>query len=147
MRWLTLSKDENWLLTWGGLDANIQLWNVANGELLSPVLRHGYITRIAVFSPDGRRFATASSDRTVIIWDTDSLKPLFPPLKQDGEVRSLVFDSSGTRLFAGNWDKSIQVWDVATGRPAMNPLPHKGLSTYTALVLSPDGKWLASLGL
>src|SRR5207244_3477585 len=47
MRWLTLSKDEKWLLTWGGLDANIKLWNVATGELLSPVLRHGYITRIA----------------------------------------------------------------------------------------------------
>jgi WD40 repeat protein/tRNA A-37 threonylcarbamoyl transferase component Bud32 len=147
MRWTTLSDDAKWLLTWGGLDSDIKLWDAHTGALLPPVLRHGYVTRIAVFSPDGSRFATASTESTVILWDRATMKPLFPPLKQDGEVRSLAFNATGTRLFAGNWGKSIQVWDTATGREAMPPLPHKGLSTYAALSLSPDGKLLASLSL
>jgi WD40 repeat protein len=62
-------------------------------------------------------------------------------------VRSLVFSADGSKLFAGNWEESVQVWDTRTGLPAMSPLPHKGLSTYAALALSPNGQWLATLSL
>ena len=147
LRWGTLSDDAKWLLTWGGLDSNLKLWNAATAEQLPPVVQHGYVTRMAIFSPDSTRIATASTDHDVILWDRATMKPLFPRFQQNGEVRSLVFNADGSRLFAGNWQEAVRVWDTATGREAMPPLPHKGLSTSSALVLSPDGKWLATLSL
>ena len=147
LRWATLSDDAKWLLTWGGLDSKIKLWNAATVELAAPVVQHGLVTRMAVFSPDGKRVATASTDRNVILWDRATLKPLFPPFPQNGEVRSLAFNADGSRLFAGNWQLAVRVWDTATGHEALPPLPHPGLSTSSALVLSPDGKWLATLSL
>ncbi|TAK96024.1 MAG: hypothetical protein EPO07_14890 [Verrucomicrobia bacterium] len=147
LRWATLSDDAKWLITWGGLDSNLKLWNAKTGEWLPPAVQHGYVTRMAVFSPDNKRIATASTDHDVILWDRATMKPLFPPFQQNGEVRSLAFNADGSRLFAGNWQEAVRVWDTATGREAMPPLPHKGLSTSSALVLSPDGKWLATLSL
>src|SRR4030095_9552385 len=139
--------DGKWLMTWGGVDGFSRIWNLATGAENGSGVRHGYITRSAVFAPGGERFATASSDQTVIIWDRSTMQPVCGPLKQDGEVRSLCFDPSGERLFAGNWEKSVQVWDSTTGKAALPSLMHKGLSTYAALAVSPNGQWLASLSL
>ena len=147
LRRTTLSHNGKWLLTWGGLDGQIKLWDAATAELAAPRVRHGYVTRMAVFSPDDERFATASTDRTVLLWDRATIQPLFPPFQQGGEVRSLAFNQTGTRLFAGNWEQEIKVWDTATGTQGLPSLPHKGLSTEAALLLSPDGRWLASLSL
>ncbi|HSU56959.1 MAG TPA: WD40 repeat domain-containing serine/threonine-protein kinase [Candidatus Dormibacteraeota bacterium] len=147
LRWATLSDDAKWLLTWGGLDSNLKLWNASTAELLPPVVKHGLVTRMAVWSPDNKRIATASTDHTVILWDRATMKPLFAPFQQEGEVRSLAFNADGSRLFAGNWQESVRVWDTVTGKQAMPPLPHPGLSTSSALALSPNGKWLATMSL
>ena len=147
LRWATVSGDAKWLITWGGLDSNLKLWNAKTAEHLPPTVKHGMVTRMAVFSPNNNRIATASTDHDVILWDRATMKPLFPPFQQKGEVRSLAFSADGSRLFAGNWQESVRVWDTATGREAMPPLSHPGLSTSSALVLCPDGKWLATMSL
>lgn len=147
LRWATLSDDAQWLITWGGPDTGLKLWNAKTGEPIPPDAQHGYVIRMAIFSPDGKFIATASTDHDVMLWDRATMRPLFPPFKQNGEVRSLAFNADGARLFAGNWQEAVRVWDTATGQEAMPPLPHKGLSTSSALVLSPDGKWLATLSL
>jgi WD40 repeat protein len=50
---------------------NIYVWNVATGKELQKFTGHrGRIFSVSV-SPDGRKFATASEDSTVLIWQLD----------------------------------------------------------------------------
>src|SRR5262249_56632216 len=58
----------------------------------------GLVVRLA-FSPDGRRLATASDDKTVILWDlTTGRRALAAPLRHSARVHGVAFQPDGTTL-------------------------------------------------
>ena len=70
------SPDERLLLS-GGIDDNVRLWSIANGNISKSqlLLRQSAtnthtadITRV-IFSPDGKRALTAAKDQTAILWE------------------------------------------------------------------------------
>jgi WD40 repeat protein/serine/threonine protein kinase len=65
----------------------------------------------ADFSPDGRRLATASADRTVQFWDLDTGQEILK-LSGDPLVSTVRFSSGGRRLIGGSMDRTIRVWDA-----------------------------------
>ncbi len=72
----------------------------------------------AAFAPDGKRFVTASSDRTVRVFDTDTGAE-----KQRWElgerVLSASFSSDGTRVLAAT-KRRVVLYDVAGGPPKLS---------------------------
>jgi eukaryotic-like serine/threonine-protein kinase len=72
-----------------------------------------------VFSPDGRRLATFSSERTARIWDVTSGKPLTPPLLHDGAVEHAAFSPDGTLLATASLDSQARVWHAAQGNSSL----------------------------
>jgi WD40 repeat protein len=79
-----------------------------------------------VFSPDGRRIATASIDRTARIWDSHTGQALTPPLRHDSAVEEVYFSADGQRVWTAALGRVFRVWDAHTGRPLTEWLTIKG---------------------
>ncbi len=73
---------------------------------------HSDIVISAVFSPDGKRIASASDDRTVKIWDAGTGKVLVTLSGHSASVISAVFSPDGKRIASASADYSVRVWDL-----------------------------------
>lgn len=94
--------------------------------------------RLAVFSPDGRWFATACHDR-IHVWDLASGKVVRRFSSPAIPLRQLAFADQGKTLLALT-AKRLLGWNLATGR-VMPPKIGKDY-LWGNSQLSPKGKWL-----
>jgi WD40 repeat protein len=94
------------------------------------------------FSPDGRRLATSSTDKTAKVWDASTGKELLTLSGHTAGVNGIAFSPDGRRLATASEDKAAKVWDASTGKELLT------LSGHTAGVIgvafSPDGRRLAT---
>jgi tetratricopeptide (TPR) repeat protein len=71
----------------------------------------------AAFSPDGRRLATASFDRTIKLWDVATGRDVFTLRGHTAGVVSVAFSPDGQRLVSGGIDATARVWDATPMPP------------------------------
>ena len=119
---LKFSRNGRWLLsTYRGPDAH--LWNLASTETQPSKLAHTGELRDADFSPDDRRVATASQDKTVGIWDVQTAMPATEPLMHPTAVREVKFAATGRWVITRCEDQSVRVWPIpgstSWGRPLL----------------------------
>jgi WD40 repeat protein len=78
-------------------------------------------------SPDGKRLASASHDRTVKVWDVTSGKELLTLKGHADAVATVAFSPDGERLASGSYDQTAKVWDAATGQELLTFKGHAGV--------------------
>jgi WD40 repeat protein len=99
------------------------------------------VLRIA-WSPDGRRLATASSDRTARIWDTASGNELVMLRGHDDWVLWVAWSPDGRRLATASSDRTVRIWDADSGNELA--VLHGHDDWVRGVAWSLDGRRLAS---
>ena len=127
----------------GRLAGIVKVWDAATGEQLLTLAGHkaAGVNSVA-FSPDGRRLASASSDRTVKVWDATTGERVFTLEGHTAGVNSVAFSPDGRRLASASSDRTVKVWDAATGEKIFTLEGHLGV--VGSVAFSPDGSRLAS---
>lgn len=135
------------LLATSSYDRDVKLWNTTNGEEVATLSGHNDAVYDLAFSPDDRLLATASGDRTVKLWDTTTHQRIDTFGESTKELYTVVFSPDGQRIVAGGVDNRIRTWvredpNSTTFIKREPRFAHKG--AIIKLVISQDGKWLAS---
>jgi WD40 repeat protein len=95
-----------------------------------------------VYSPDGRRLASASNDHTVKIWDAATGQECLTLKGHTREVSGVAYSPDGRCLASSSWDGTVKLWNPVTGELCLTLKgPPGGLSS---VAYSPDGRYLAS---
>jgi len=125
-------------------DSQAELWDITSRALVGTAPHQGPV-REAVFSPDAKRIATASSDKTAQIWEiqSDGLKPLLAhSLHHELAVNDVQFSPDGQLLATASADCTAGLWNPDTGRPATPRLRHA--EPVWRIRFSPDGQLIST---
>ncbi len=94
------------------------------------------------WSPDGKRIASGSADRTAQIWDATTGNNALTYRGHSDEVRVVPWSPDGKRIASGSDDTTVQVWDATTGSPFFTYRGHS--DKVLDVAWSTDGKRIAS---
>ena len=99
-----------------GLSYHIKLYDRQTKNILKTFKGHTNAVTSLVFSPDGKKLYSASSDERIIEWDVASGKMLQDFEKHKSWVTCIDISPDGNYLASGSGDKSVLVWDLHTGK-------------------------------
>lgn len=141
-------------LAWPRWQAVVCVWCmalIASSVVAQPtndaIELHGHLSAITmgVFTPDGNRAITASTDETARLWNLQDQQEIRQYLGHTGPLYALAISGDGQTLVTGAQDNTVRLWDVPQVKPISSVAGHEGATT--GLHGTADGRWLASTGL
>jgi WD40 repeat protein len=104
-------------------------------------LRHDFMVRVGVFTPDGKRLVTGGGEGDqgrVRLWDLATGRVLHT-FAHEGPVEALALSRDGTRLLTGTRFWKARLWNLATCTQIGMSLQHA--APVRALAFSSDGEY------
>jgi WD40 repeat protein/tRNA A-37 threonylcarbamoyl transferase component Bud32 len=120
----------------------VKVWDAQTGQEQFSLRGHAGDVISVCFSPDGRRLATVSSDKTAKVWDAQTGQEQLTLRVPTDRVYRVCFSPDSQRLATTSSDQTVKVWDAQTGQELLSLMgPAGGVSD---VCFSPDGRRLAS---
>jgi len=139
MNRIVFSPDSSYLLTFARGPSNVaNLWSMHDGERVGLIEGHSGPMSVGRFSPDGRRIATGSIDRTLKLWNVDRLLNRNTFARHAESVNDLTLSPDGRWIATTSSDNTMRIADSRTGieRVVYACFAHFGGK---AVAFSPDG--------
>ena len=112
-------------------------WNKQFQRDLLTIQGFGTSVQCVVFSPDGKRLATACLDGTVKVCDAFTAQEVLLFKADRLGVNSVAYSPDGKCLASGGKEKTVKVWDAASGQQVASCKGHTG--EIRSVAFSPDG--------
>jgi WD40 repeat protein len=129
---LVFTPNGKYLVT-SNLDQTVTIWDVDTGKETSVLHDEAGVLAVAI-SPDGRRIAVGSEDRTMKLWEPPGNEVL--SLSPGGRINNVVFSPDGRWIAAASSNRYVTVRDAQTGKELMEFKGGRDLR----VAWSPDGR-------
>mmetsp|Transcript_24099 Transcript_24099/g.95675 ORF Transcript_24099/g.95675 Transcript_24099/m.95675 type:complete len:217 (-) Transcript_24099:185-835(-) len=108
---------------------------------------HSGPIKCGAWSPNGRRIATGSTDRTVHVFDarTGVLELALDTGGHRSAVRGVCWSPAGDRVASASWDATAKIWDARTGVAVLTLAVSKD-AKLVGCAYAPDGASIATAG-
>ncbi|MGE5829581.1 MAG: BTAD domain-containing putative transcriptional regulator, partial [Micromonosporaceae bacterium] len=133
------SPDGATLLTPDGTD--VAVWAAADGRRRGTARGPGAVLALA-WAPDGRTFAAASADGSVVIWDAAALRPRLTVAAPSGPVTLLTYAGDGATLYAGTAGGGVFAVDATGTRGAELRLRESATKPRSGVGAGPAGQYV-----
>jgi WD40 repeat protein len=94
----------------GGL--NCRVWALPDGSRCRELAGHTNLIQELAFSPDGKRIASGSQDRTIKLWDAATGQEVLTLRGHTAPVWAVAFSPDGHRLASASHDGTVRIWNA-----------------------------------
>ena len=94
-------------------------WNHLAHSYQMNLVRHTSSVWSEVFSPDGKRLASASKDHSVKVWNAVTGQETLTLNGHTGPVYGVALIPEGTRLASASQDGTVKIWDARPWTPEL----------------------------
>jgi WD40 repeat protein len=91
---------------------DVRVIDPATGRVACTLVGHSDSVTCIAFSPNGRRIATTSNDRTVKLWNAETGQEVLTLRDHTAGVLCVTFSPDGHRLVSGSIDRTARVWEA-----------------------------------
>ena len=138
------SPDDRYIVSAGF--GTVCIWDAETGGIVAgPFRGHNEVVGSIMFSPDGKRVASGSWDKTIFILDVETgLTVVHGPIRwHTDEVESVAFSPDGKFVVSGSLDETICIWHADTGTLAYGSMEGHTRGV-TSVAFSLDGRRVVS---